>query len=143
MAGTVSQRSTEIKVSVRYREKTLDLGIWDTWEGGNVTADNTKHRRGGMGPQVAVGGPKTIEDVTISRDYDVTRDHNNAHWLSSVVGRARVTASKSWLDENDKAFGRPIVITGVLIGYNNPPSDSDSGDIAMVSLVINPDGEVG
>jgi hypothetical protein len=143
MPATASSRSTEIRVSVRYRDDVRDLGIFDTWEGGNVSADNTKHRRGGMGPQVAVGGPKTIEDITITRDYDVIRDHPDAHWLSSVVGRARVTASKSWLDENDRAYGRPIVITGVLIGYNNPASDSDSGDIAMVSLVINPDGEVG
>lgn len=140
---TASARHTEIRVSVRYRNETRDLGIFDTWEGGNVTADNNKHRRGGMGPQVAVGGPKTIEDVTCTRDYDVARDHQHAHWLSSVVGRARVTASKTWLDNDDVAFGRPIVITGVLIGYTNPESDSDSGDIAMVGLVINPDGDVG
>lgn len=143
MPGTASARSTQIKVSVSYRGETRDLGTWDTWEGGNVTADNTKHRRGGMGPQVAVGGPKTIEDVTITRDYDVTRDHQHAHWLSNIVGRARVVASKSWLDENDIAFGRPLTITGVLVGYNNPESDSDSGDVAMVGLVINPNGEVG
>ena len=140
---TASARHNEVRVSVRYRTETRDLGIFDTWEGGNVTADNTKHRRGGMGPQVAVGGPKTIEDVTVTRDYDVARDHPHAHWLSSVVGRARVTASKSWLDEDDIAFGRPLVITGVLIGYNNPEGDSDSGDIAMVSITINPDGDVG
>ena len=140
---TASARHNEVRVSVRYRTETRDLGIFDTWEGGNVTADNTKHRRGGMGPQVAVGGPKTIEDVTVGRDYDVARDHQHAHWLSSVVGRARVTASKIWLDEDDIAFGRPLVITGVLIGYTNPEADSDSGDIAMVTITINPDGDVG
>lgn len=140
---TASARHNEVRVSVRYRTETRDLGIFDTWEGGNVTADNTKHRRGGMGPQVAVGGPKTIEDVTVTRDYDVLRDHQHAHWLSSVVGKARVTASKIWLDDDDIAFGRPLVYTGVLIGYVNPEADSDSGDIAMVSLTINPDGDVG
>lgn len=140
---TASARHNEVRVSVRYRTETRDLGIFDTWEGGNVSADNTKHRRGGMGPQVAVGGPKTIEDVTVTRDYDVTRDHQHAHWLSAIVGKARVTASKIWLDQDDIAFGRPLVYTGVLIGYTNPEADSDSGDIAMFGITINPDGEVG
>lgn len=140
---TVSARNHEIHVSVTYRGETRDLGVWDTWEGANVTADNTKHRRGGMGPQVAVGGPVTIEDLTVSRDYDLGRDHQHAHWLSTAVGRGRVTASKLYLDDDGIAFGVPIVITGVLIGYNQPPGDSDSSDVAMVELVVNPDGAVG
>jgi len=119
------------------------MGIFDTWEGANVTADNTKHRRGGMGPQVAIGGPVTIEDLTITRDYDLARDNPNAHWLSGAVGRASVVATKQYLDSDGLAFGDPIIITGVLIGYNEPNADSDSGDVAMLELVINPNGAVG
>lgn len=141
--ATAGVRNNEIKVDVSYRDETRALGVFDTWEGANVTAENTKHRRGGMGPQVAIGGPVTIEDLTVSRDYDLTRDNKNAHWLSTAVGRARVVAKKTYLDEDGFAFGDPIVITGILIGYNEPNSDSDSGDIAMFELVINPDGIVG
>jgi len=143
MPGTVSARNNQITVSVTYRGETRDLGIFDTWEGGNVTADNTKHRRGGMGKQVAVGGRVTIEDVTVSRDYDLDRDHQHAHWLSTAVGRGRVTATKLYLDDDANVFGVPIVITGILIGYNQPNADSDSSDVAMFEIVINPDGEVG
>jgi len=141
--GTASARQNRITVNVTFLGETRSLGTWDTWSGGGVTADNTKHRRGGMGPQVAVGGPKTIDDVTISRDYDLQRDNPNAHWLSSAVGRAWVTAKKQYLDMDGYDFGDPIVITGVLIGYNEPESDSDSSDVAMVELVINPNGDVG
>lgn len=141
--GTVSARNHQITVSVTYKGDTLDLGIFDTWEGANVTADNTKHRRGGMGPQVAVGGPVTIEDLTVTRDYDLPRDHPHAHWLSSAVGRGRVTATKLYLDDDGVAFGPPIIITGVLIGYNQPAGDSDSSDVAMFEIIINPDGAVG
>jgi len=143
LKATAGVRNNEIKVDVSYRDETRALGVFDTWEGANVTAENTKHRRGGMGPQVAIGGPVTIEDLTISRDYDLTRDHKDAHWLSNAVGRARVIAKKTYLDEDGVAFGDPIVITGILIGYNQPNSDSDSGDIAMFEIVINPDGVVG
>lgn len=141
--GTASARQHEISVSVTYRGETRNLGVFDTWSGGNVTADNTKHRRGGMGEQVAVGGPSTIDDVTISRDYDLERDHQHAHWLSNAVGRAWVVAAKQYLDTDGVKFGRPIIITGVLIGYNQPEGDSDSGDVAMFEIVINPNGAVG
>lgn len=142
---TASVRQNRVIVTVRYNGKTENFGgqPFDTWEGANVTADNTKHRRGGMGAQVAVGGPSTIEDLTLSRDYDLLRDHAIAQWMSSAVGKGRVSASKQYLDSDGVNFGKPIVITGVLVGYNQPNADSDSGDVAMVELVINPDGAVG
>lgn len=141
--GTASVRQNRVTASVTYSGQKRDLGIFDTWEGANVTADNTKHRRGGMGPQVAIGGPVTLEDLTISRDYDLARDNKNSHWLSNGVGRARVVATKVYLDSDGLAYGDPIVITGILIGYNEPNSDSDSGDVAMLELVVNPNGAVG
>jgi len=141
--GTASVRQNEITVSVTYRGETRRLGVFDAWDGANVTADNTKHRRGGMGPQVAIGGPVTIDDLTIRRDYDLARDNPNGHWLANAVGRARVIATKQYLDSDGLAFGVPTVIRGVLIGYNEPPADSDGSDVAMFEIVINPDGAVG
>lgn len=141
--GTAGVRQNNITVDVTYKGVTKQFGTFDTWAGANVTADNTKHRRGAMGKQVAIGGPVTIEDLTVSRDYDLTRDNPNAHWLSQAVGRGQATATKHYLDADGVAFGKPIIITGVLIGYNEPPADSDSADVAMFELVINPDGVVG
>lgn len=149
---TVSVRQNNINVTVTYRGVTKDLGVFDTWEGAGVTAENTKHHRGGMGIQVAVGGTTTIEDLTVTRDYDLIRDHQGvgfavgddlAHWLSTAVGRARATAKKTYLDGDGDAYGNPIVISGVLIGYTQPGSDSDASDVAMFEIVINPDGVVG
>jgi hypothetical protein len=141
--GTASVRQNDITVEVTYRGQTKRFGTFDTWEGANVTADNTKHRRGGMGAQVAIGGPVTIEDLTVSRDYDLARDNKNAHWLATAVGRGKVVATKTYLDSDGIKFGSPIVVTGVLIGYNEPNADSDSSDVAMMELVINPDGDLG
>lgn len=141
--GTASVRQNNITCEVTYLGETRKLGTFDTWEGGNVTAENTKHRRGNMGPQVAIGGPVTVEDVTISRDYDLARDNPNGKWLSDAVGRATVVAIKDYLDSDGKSFGHPVTIKGILIGYNEPNSDSDSSDVAMLELVINPDGAVG
>jgi hypothetical protein len=141
--GTASVRQNDITVEITYRGQTKRFGTFDTWEGANVTADNTKHRRGGMGAQVAIGGPVTIEDLTVSRDYDLARDNKNAHWLATAVGRGKAVATKTYLDSDGIKFGSPIVVTGVLIGYNEPNADSDSSDVAMMELVINPDGDLG
>jgi hypothetical protein len=140
-----SVRQNSITVDVIFNGKTYALGVFDTWEGGNVTAESTKHRRGGMGIQVAIGGVPTIEDVTISRDYDLARDNPMAHLLSDAVGRANVVATKSYLDQdgNSKPGFRPIVIRGVLVGYNEPNADSDAADFAMFEIVVNPTGNVG
>jgi hypothetical protein len=138
-----SVRQNEITVDVIFNKKTYQLGVFDTWEGGNVTAESTKHRRGGMGIQVAVAGVPTIEDVTVSRDYDLARDNPMAHVLSNAVGRARVVATKTYLDSDGNPYGDPIIIRGVLVGYNEPNSDSDAADFAMFEIVINPDGNVG
>src|SRR3954453_11530011 len=95
--GTASVRQNDITVEVSFDGEIRKFGTFDTWEGGNVTAENTKHRRGAMGEQIAIGGPVTIEDVTVSRDYDLARDNKNTHWLSDAVGKGRVVATKKYL----------------------------------------------
>src|SRR3954468_25108587 len=115
-----SVRQNEITVDLTYNKKLYELGIFDTWEGANVTAETTRHRRGSMGKQIAVAGVPTIEDLTISRDYDLVRDNPMAHILSNAVGRGKVVATKHYLDFDGARFGKPIVITGVLVGYNEP-----------------------
>lgn len=138
-----SARHNQITVDLIFNKKTYNLGVFDTWEGGGVTSESTKHRRGGMGRQIAVAGVPVIEDVTIGRDYDLVRDNPMAHTLSDAVGRGRIVATKVYLNDDREAVGDPIVIRGVLVGYNEPNSDSDSGDINMFQIVVNPDGEVG
>lgn len=138
-----SVRQNEIIADVTYGTETRQFGVFDTWEGGNVTAESTKHRRGGMGIQVAIAGTPTIEDITVGRDYDLVRDNPHMHWLANAVGRARVVLTKHFLDVYGNRFGKPIIITGVLVGYNMPTSDSDGSEFAMFELVVNPDGTVG
>jgi hypothetical protein len=138
-----SVRQNEITVDLVFKGVTYELGVFDTWEGGNVTAESTKHRRGGMGIQIAVAGVPTIEDVTIGRDYDLARDNPMAHILSNAVGRGRIVATKHYKEPGGDNYGDPIIIRGVLVGYNEPNSDSDSADISMFQIVVNPDGSVG
>jgi hypothetical protein len=143
VTGTAGSRQSAVTVTVKWRGETKSLGIFDTMEGGGATAENTKHRRGNMGKQVAIGGPSTIEDVTVSRDLDLARDLVDMKWVFTKVGQATVVASRQFIDAHGTGFGAPWVVTGILIGCTPPPHDSDSADIAMWEIVINPDGDIG
>jgi hypothetical protein len=133
----------QVTVSVAFRDDTRNLGVFDNLEGGGATAEGTKHRRGGLGKSRAYGGLPSVNDLTVSRDYDLARDHQHAHWLLNIVGRARVTVVDQPLDEFGVAFGRPFTYTGKLIGATPPNHNSNSSDLGMFELVVSTDGEVG
>jgi hypothetical protein len=132
-----------VVVSVTYRGETRDLGVFNTFDGGEATSDDTKVRRGGTRTQTALGGPKSIGNVTVGRDYDLARDHNNIHWLYGAVGAARVNCQKFFTDDNDAPYGRPLIYTGVLIRSTAPGHDVDSSDVANLELEVSCDGNIG
>lgn len=135
-----------VTVSVTWRGETRNLGIFDTKEGGNMTADDSKYRRGGMGPSRAVGGPPEAENVTVARDWDLARDKQHLKWLMNAVGSARMSVKQTFLDEGGLAGGSAddaLIQTGVLTGCNPPGHDSNSSSVAMIELTMATDGAAG
>jgi hypothetical protein len=132
-----------VVVSVTYRGETRDLGVFNGLDGGEATAEDTKVRRGGTRIQRALGGPRSVGNITLTRDYDLARDHNNIHWLYNATGAARVTAQHFFTDDNDNPYGRPMIYTGVLIRSTKPPHNIDSADVANLELEVSCDGSVG
>jgi hypothetical protein len=132
-----------VTASVTFRGETRDLGVFNTWEGGGKTSDDTKVRRGGTRVRRALGGVSNTENVTIGRDYDLARDHANIHWLLDAVGQGRVTFNKFFTDDNDQPYGRPMVYTGVLVGCTPPGHDIESSDLAVLELEGSMDSPVG
>jgi hypothetical protein len=141
----VSRREDQayVTASVTWRGETRDLGVFNSFDGGEATSDDTKVRRGGTRTQKALGGPRSIGNVTIARDYDLARDHNNIHWLYAATGSARVVLQDFFTDDNDAPYGRPVIYTGVLIRSSKPGYDIDSADVAKLELEVSCDGDVG
>lgn len=110
------------------------LGVFDTKSGGETTAEPTKRRSGGMGVQKSYAALPDHGDVTVSRDYELSRDHELVRRLRKRVGRARVVISERPLDENGAPWGKPVVYTGRLTGISPSEVDSDSADAAMFEL---------
>lgn len=132
-----------VVLTVSYRGETRDLGVWNGWDGGDASADGSKVRRGGTRNRRALGGAKDVENVTLTRDYDLARDHVNAHWLYQATGSARGVLKKFFLDDFDRPFGRPMVFTGVLVGTGVPGLDMESSDPGEISLEFSMDSDVG
>lgn len=132
------QDQYDIKVSI----DGVDLGTFDKLSGGEVDSEETTYKPGAMGARVSLGGSVNVGAVTVSRLYDLTRDHGIVHWLIARAGRASAVVSKQPLDVDGNVFGRPIVYSGKLKQVNPPEVDSESSDSALIELEITPAGTV-
>ena len=120
-----------------------DWGVFDGFSGGEADSEDSKHRPGGMGDEISLGGQKTIGNVTISRLYDLERDHGKVKPLMNRVGRARIVASRQPLDRDGFPVGEPDVYTGVVKSVTKPDHDSNSDDPALFEIEFTANGTIG
>lgn len=120
----------------------VNTGIWDKMSGGEMDSEEVKYRPGGMAEQISLGGSRQIGNVTVSRLYDLDRDHPTIKTWMNRAGKAQVTVSKQTLDSDGNAYGAPLVYNGVLKTVTPPEHDSESSDAAMVELEISTSGAV-
>lgn len=118
-------------------------GVWDALEGGGKDSEDLKDRAGGVGIEEAAGGPATVENVTLTRYYNLDRDHAIVHELFGLVGRGEAVASKQPLDPMGNPYGKPLVYTGVLKRCTPPNANSNEAEIARIEVEISTDGEIG
>lgn len=122
--------------------QTLNLGVFDSFNGGAKKGETTKHRPGGMGKQISLGGASTRDDFTTGRLYDLERDHPYMKRLDALVNIGEVTAVRQKLNPDKTPAGEPITYTGTLSGYVMPDHDSDSSEKAMFTLEVSADEDI-
>ena len=111
-------------------------GVWDQRSGGKVSGNVVTFRPGGGGEQQSLGGVPTTDAVTLARNYQRQRDHDNVGKLLAKVGSGICVAKALPLDQSRNAYGKPIVWKGVLDSVEAPPHDSESTKAAMITLTI-------
>lgn len=119
-----------------------DLGIFETFTGGEIDSSETTFKLGAMGPRVSLGGSVEPGNVTIGTLFDLSRWQPVIHWIVSRVGKGTLTVKKQPLDVDGNAFGDPLTYTGKLKQCNPPEVDANSGDAAMLELEMTPAGTV-
>jgi len=120
----------------------VDTGIWDKMGGGGIDSEETKYYPGGMVEAVSLGGRKTVDNVTVSRLYDLDRDHTKVKEWIGLVGRGQVKVIKQHMSIEAASYGEPLVYTGILKRVTPPELDSESSDPALIELEITTAGSV-
>ena len=110
--------------------------IFDTFSGGDVTATPTKHRPGGMGPEVSYLSLPSYTDVSIGRVYDEGRDHALIAQLHSLVGNTYCTVSVQPLDADANPYGSPRTYRGRIASVKDGKADSTSHTPRMWTLDV-------
>lgn len=112
------------------------LGTFDTFSGGEVSADVSKHRPGGMVGESSHAALPTYADVTVGRELDRERDVELYRSLLPRVGRALASISKQPLDDNGAPWGKPFTYTGRLSNMTDPESDSNDSAVSMWQMTF-------
>jgi hypothetical protein len=130
-------RTDQERISVRVDD--IDCGVWQTFSGGGVTAEDTKNRPGGMGPEESLGGPVSRDAFSIARLYRLDRDHPLFKRLDGLAGSGRVVATRQKLNKDRTPNGDPITYTGTLIKVTPPDHDSNASGRAELTLEVSAD----
>lgn len=105
---------------------TLDLGVFDSFSGGEGDSEDTKYNEGG-GSQLALGGRQTRADFTVGRLFKKDRDPDVYRKVDAARGKATLVAKRQPLDDDGNPFGKPITWRGKVKTVTAPDSDSNSG----------------
>lgn len=141
--SAADRASTARHFRVRASINGVDLGVFDTRTGGATTAENAKHTPGSSpSMRVALGGPRDTEDVTITRTFTASRDHDLIRRFRPLCGLAEMSVTQTPLDKDGREFGVPEQWTGVLATIGPPEYDANSAEIATFTVVMTADGDV-
>jgi hypothetical protein len=115
-----------------------DLGIWDTWTGGDSGAEDQRYTAGG-GVEESYGGKKTRDPIVTSRVYEDSRDEGVKEFLESIRGvKNAATIRKQSVDDEENPVGRATVRVGTVIKVGEVEADSNDSSLRMYEVEISP-----
>lgn len=143
MAGGPTRQDTfRVTVQIQHpvTKRFNNYGVWDKKGGGAIDSDDNKYYPGGMDDPVALGGRRTVDNVTLSRLYRLERDHGVIQTLIQAAGRSQIIISQQPMDIEGNVFGKPLTYRGRLKRVTPPEHDSEASAAAMVEIEAVIDG---
>ena len=118
-----------------------DGNSWATFSGADLTASGGKTRPGGMGREVALGGPASRGNATLEIQHSPSMMAQHA-FIESRVGRGRAKMTAQYLDDEGNVIpGATFIAQGMLGKCALPASNFNSGNAGMYSIDIECDEE--
>lgn len=118
----------------------IDLGTFDKMTGGAVDSEDSKYYPGGMGDPISLGGRRSVDNVTVSRLYLLSRDHDVVHKQIQRVGKARAIITKHPMDINGNIYGKPVVYNATVKRVTLPEVDSEASGPGLIEFEFVVDG---
>jgi hypothetical protein len=112
---------------------------WYSYEGGELEADDSKTRPGGMGDEVSIGGPASREDIELTIQLTDTVIGWHKTLENKVREDAPVEVGITYLNRLKQPVGSTFTRTGTLKKAALPNADSGSSDASMYSIVMSAD----
>jgi hypothetical protein len=108
--------------------------LWATYEGGALEADDQKTRPGGMTRQVAIGGPTSRGDVTVTTQFtdSIARV---AQAFENRSGRGDLKISVTYLDQDGNETAAQFLRRGIVKSVQIPDVDVNGADVAFFTVV--------
>lgn len=133
--------STEDRTLVTLNLAGTDYGDWETLTGRELDSDGDAYRPLPGQAQVALGGPKTYSEITVSRTYIAERDFGMVKTLRTLGSRATGSVTEAELDDDYNAFGNTTTWTVRFKGLKAPDVDRESGNRKKVEITLTVSGD--
>ena len=111
----------------------VDLGTWDTFDGGETDSEESVFRPGGMDRAISLGGRQTFGNVTMSRHHDDWLG-GLVKWIRQQCGKTRITIGRVPLNGSGQQNGPVEWLGGTLKACTPPSHDSMGGDASMLEV---------
>jgi hypothetical protein len=110
-------------------------GMWATYEGGALEADDQKTRPGGMERQVAIGGPTSRADVTVTTQFTDGIAAIAKHF-EDRSGRGTLDIKVTYMDmDGHPVSGHRFTRSGIVKSVQIPDVDVNSGEVAFLTVI--------
>lgn len=112
-------------------------GEWETCSDPQVSREVAKYRRSPGGPQEAVGGRATYDNVTLVRFWDSARDGAILRqWKANQNLYDGGTLSLTDTGPDGLATGAPDTYVGVVESMSRTGADANSADQSKLTVVL-------
>lgn len=113
--------------------------VFETWEGGDPTSSDTRHRNPVTRKETArAAGKRSRSNVTLTRECDAEMWALRAE-LDAAVDLDPSLVTKQMVDERDTVVGSPLTLPGIIRNITWPKYDLSGESVGMVSVEVGVD----
>lgn len=110
------------------------LGVFDTFDGGDIDSDSSTYSAGGMADPEALPGTITTGEVTVGRGYRGERDGVLKKYLNTQIGQPVVIGKQPLNPDKSPVAGALETFRGVVKGVSTPKHDSNGSSVTTFEI---------